>query len=123
MSNSTLTEEQIEQGLGCQKGMPGCYCGIGWPLERMCPDCRDQPNRDRGSYCVCGPVLKRDRAPEHPAVALLREIQWGEYGFACPVCRRHGPALIRVAYDIQFDAGGHAPDCRLAAILASGPNG
>lgn len=47
----------------CREGSPGCSCAIApfgqqahvFPYEELCPDCRDQPDRDRTSYCVCGP--------------------------------------------------------------------
>lgn len=53
--------------------------------------------------------------PEHPAVALLRDIEWrGDIaqpmGSGCPSCH-------------QASSTGHAPGCRLAAILAGSKPG
>ena len=40
----------------CEKGIRGCYCRVGWPYEKMCPDCRDtRDSWDNKSYCVCPP--------------------------------------------------------------------
>ena len=41
----------------CHKGALGCYCAVGYPYDKMCPDCRDDraPN-DIYSKCVCPPV-------------------------------------------------------------------
>lgn len=52
-------------------------------------------------------------APEHPAVALLREIEWDGDGNE-PVCPRCGE---------HRDGGGHHADCVLAAILAGSKPG
>lgn len=43
------------QGAYCQKGVPDCFCKVGWPIELRCPDCRDIRNGDTTSYCVCPP--------------------------------------------------------------------
>lgn len=38
----------------CKWGDPNCYCEIGFPYEKMCPECRDgRDERDVYSYCVC----------------------------------------------------------------------
>ena len=43
----------------CRKKSPGCYCDIGFPYEKMCPDCRDGRHpTDIYSYCVCPPPEK-----------------------------------------------------------------
>jgi hypothetical protein len=44
-----------ENGDYCRKGVPGCFCAIGWPYEKQCPDCRGTPLADKYSYCGCEP--------------------------------------------------------------------
>jgi hypothetical protein len=41
----------------CRKGYPDCYCAVGWPYDKQCPDCRDTwpEGSFRDSYCVCPP--------------------------------------------------------------------
>ena len=47
---------KAEAGEYCQKRVPGCYCGVGWPYEYMCIDCRDKrAAHDNQSRCVCPP--------------------------------------------------------------------
>lgn len=56
MKNKDVDEEKLQNGEYCQKGSPGCFCKVGWPYERMCPDCRDgRAPGDNRSYCVCSP--------------------------------------------------------------------
>ena len=46
----------LKQGEYCLKGCPGCFCRVGWPYEKMCPDCRDNREEwDDTSFCVCPP--------------------------------------------------------------------
>jgi hypothetical protein len=51
-----IDEEKVEAGEYCRKGEAGCFCAVGWPYERQCPDCRDGAGADKYSYCVCPPV-------------------------------------------------------------------
>ena len=44
---------KVEQALSCQKGIPDCYCKVGWPVELQCPDCKE--SQPRSSYCICPP--------------------------------------------------------------------
>lgn len=39
----------------CRREIEGCFCATGFDYEDMCPDCRDEPNRWKYSYCVCLP--------------------------------------------------------------------
>lgn len=41
----------------CNKGVQGCYCRVGWPRSKQCPDCRwpKGETRFRDSYCECPP--------------------------------------------------------------------
>lgn len=57
--------------------------------------------------------------PEHPAVALLREIQWDGWIFADggEVAERACPVCLANAWNLG-DKGTHAPGCALAAVLA-----
>ena len=56
MKNADVDDGKLERGDYCYKQSPRCFCGVGWPYERMCPDCRDgrKPGDDR-DYCVCPP--------------------------------------------------------------------
>lgn len=56
MKIEDVNELRLENGEYCQKGRSGCFCEVGYPYEKMCPDCRD--NRQEGdynSYCTCPP--------------------------------------------------------------------
>lgn len=45
-----------ELGKNCRKGSFTCYCAVGFPYEKMCPDCRDgRAPDDVYSRCVCPP--------------------------------------------------------------------
>ena len=44
----------LNSGQYCHKGVIGCFCKVGWPIEYQCPDCRGD-NDNRNSYCVCPP--------------------------------------------------------------------
>jgi hypothetical protein len=44
-----------EDGDYCRKGVPGCFCRVGWPYELQCPDCRDTKLADKYSFCGCPP--------------------------------------------------------------------
>ena len=47
---------KLENGEYCRKGRSGCFCEVGYPYEKMCPDCRD--NREKGGdkdFCICPP--------------------------------------------------------------------
>lgn len=56
--------------------------------------------------------------PEHPAVALLREVEWSGEDNVCPACGEYGPHSTLGG---GLTPGVHRADCRLAAILASKP--
>ncbi|NQU42154.1 hypothetical protein HQ520_02630 [bacterium] len=49
-------------------------------------------------------VAAAEQAALEEALELLRECEWTAWGTHCPICER---------YPLQ----GHAPDCRLAALL------
>jgi len=44
-------KELAKLGEFCQKGVPYCYCGTGWPSELQCPDCNGK--NFRLSRCEC----------------------------------------------------------------------
>jgi hypothetical protein len=78
-------------------------------------------------------VWLRDNAesvvlPEHPAVALLRELQWATHksgypaGF-CPCCDGYGPVGYTTTAGVREKPGEHKPGCRLPAILAASKPG
>lgn len=48
-----ISDEDAAKGLGCRKRAPDCYCETGYPYEKMCAACRNEPDRDVASYCVC----------------------------------------------------------------------
>lgn len=71
------------------------------------------------SECV---VLKREAAANwRAALALLREVEWVGKGEVnprhCPVCLGLKPGDSRSLFGIDDERDGHAPDCRLAAML------
>lgn len=57
MLEKDVDEKKLEAGEYCRKGSPGCFCKVGYPIERTCPECRDmwEPGDFIDSYCVCGP--------------------------------------------------------------------
>ena len=54
MKNSDINNDLLVKGEYCQKRSPGCFCKVGWPHERQCPNCREE-NDYRDSYCECPP--------------------------------------------------------------------
>jgi len=56
MKNEDVDEVKLKEGDYCRKGSSGCFCDVGYPYERMCPDCRDtRVKGDTNDYCVCPP--------------------------------------------------------------------
>lgn len=55
ITETTIDIGKLKAGEYCRKGIPGCFCKVGWPYERQCPDCRDNKNADKFSYCSCPP--------------------------------------------------------------------
>jgi hypothetical protein len=56
MNEEDVVEELLKQGSYCRKGNSGCFCAVGWPVERLCPDCGpDRDLFDMRSFCVCPP--------------------------------------------------------------------
>lgn len=58
MRNKDVDEKKLKNGEYCQKGVSGCFCKVGWPCERLHPDCRDKEDGQTGnrtSYCICPP--------------------------------------------------------------------
>lgn len=55
MKNEDVDEEKLAKGEYCQKGIPNCFCKVGWPIERTCPKCRDLRSSPFDGYCVCPP--------------------------------------------------------------------
>jgi len=57
MKNADVDEGKLERGEYCHKGVFGCFCAVGYPPERQCPDCRDRwaAGQFRDSYCICPP--------------------------------------------------------------------
>jgi hypothetical protein len=54
-----LSVALFELGKNCRKGSFTCYCAVGFPYEKMCPDCRDgRAPDDVYSRCVCPPPVK-----------------------------------------------------------------
>ena len=59
LNPDTFQKEILKaNGDNCRKGVPGCCCKTGFAYEDMCPNCRDEPNRDIYSCCVCDPKLE-----------------------------------------------------------------
>jgi len=54
MKNSDVVKKKLDIGEYCRKGVQGCFCKVGWPRERQCPDCREETDT-RDSYCICPP--------------------------------------------------------------------
>lgn len=43
----------------CHKEVEGCYCRVGFPDDKQCPDCKDiRTKLDRYNMCVCPPKEK-----------------------------------------------------------------
>ena len=62
MLNKDVDESKLSSGEYCQKKIPGCFCKVGWPYERMCSNCRDgRKPGDNQSVCICPP---KDNIPE-----------------------------------------------------------
>jgi len=57
MDNGQVDEGVLATGGYCHKRVAGCFCAVGWPVERQCPKCRDLwvEGAFRFSYCVCPP--------------------------------------------------------------------
>jgi len=56
MKLEDINQKDLENGLLCRKKVPYCMCLVGYPFERLCPDCRDtRQEGDNSGYCVCGP--------------------------------------------------------------------
>jgi hypothetical protein len=54
MKDEDVNEYELERGSYCCKEVPGCFCRVGFPYERMCPDCRDgRSENEKKSYCIC----------------------------------------------------------------------
>lgn len=59
MKNEDVNEAKLAAGDYCRKGRPGCFCNVGYPVERQCPVCRDQrPKDDDTDYCWFGGFCK-----------------------------------------------------------------
>lgn len=74
--------------------------------------------------CYCHMAKEPPSAPpvaEHPAIALLREIEWSDHDSAgdcrCPVCWEGGPWTDVEGHKHE---GTHAPHCKLAALIKEG---
>lgn len=67
MKNEDVDVTKLEAGDYCRKGCPKCFCAVGWPLERQCPDCRGTKLTDEYSYCGCPP--REDLFPESLATS------------------------------------------------------
>lgn len=56
MDNCDVDEKKLKNGEYCLKGIPGCFCKVGWPYERQCSECRDSwGDNFRDSFCICPP--------------------------------------------------------------------
>jgi len=80
MKNEDVDETKLANGEYCRKGEAGCFCKVGWPLERTCPDCRDRRKELSGqlgesSYCVCPPPPEKSPVGGElrPEVMPIRE--------------------------------------------------
>lgn len=51
--HALLEPALIELGHYCHKGNGGCFCRVGWPVERQCSLCRE--GAPRSSFCICAP--------------------------------------------------------------------
>ena len=74
-----------------------------------------------GGRCVCEGFVPEAPPAEHPAVALLRELEWsgGENRLhLCPYCDRDKPGTHRVGSVFAADEG-HAANCRLAILIGA----
>lgn len=82
-----------------------------------CQDATRTLNR-AGALAAAVPVLLAER---EEMLAVLREVEWGGGGMRCPSC---GSTEVEAARAMEkygqrpvFGLHGHAPDCRLAALL------
>lgn len=70
MNTEDVNKEDLEQGVYCQKGVPGCFCKVGRPYEYQCKDCRDTREKsDNKDYCVCPP-------DNNPVPEAIREMEF-----------------------------------------------
>jgi hypothetical protein len=56
--NEPIDADAARRGEFCKDGLPGCFCRIGWPIERTCPECRNLRQvgtSDAFSFCICPP--------------------------------------------------------------------
>lgn len=58
MKDEDVDEVLLDYGFYCRKGHAECFCKVGWPRERMCPDCGPgRDDLDMQSFCVCPPKV------------------------------------------------------------------
>ena len=56
MLEQDIDKIKLSKGEYCRKGLDTCFCLVGYPYERMCPNCRvTRVVGDDKDYCVCGP--------------------------------------------------------------------
>ena len=54
MKIKDVDEEKSNNGEYCAIGLKGCFCKVGFPYEKMCPNCRDgREGNDTRRYCMC----------------------------------------------------------------------
>jgi hypothetical protein len=82
MENKDVDKKKLEAGEYCHKRSPGCFCAVGWPYERQCPDCRGTKLADKYSYCGCPPrddlfpeSLAESSTPVKDLIDAIEEIQ------------------------------------------------
>ena len=57
MKLEDIDPEKQAAGEYCGRRSSKCFCLVGWPYEKQCPDCRDnwKDGQFRDSYCICPP--------------------------------------------------------------------
>ena len=56
MLEQDIDKIKLSKGEYCRKGLDTCFCLVGRPYGRMCPNCRDTREKwDNKDYCVCEP--------------------------------------------------------------------
>lgn len=95
MKNEEVDEQKLAVGGYCRKGLPDCFCGVGWPHERRCPKCRDNwgENEFRDSYCVCAPD---EVVPTHEEVVWVHNECWFKPGQYALDIAGNGPAVCAI---------------------------
>jgi hypothetical protein len=70
-----IDDAKLAAGAYCRSKVSGCFCAVGWPYERQCPDCRDTwpEGARRDSYCICPPDEGEEPSPTEIAYQRGRQ--------------------------------------------------